>query len=217
MAYPVVPAIIPNSKEELVETLSKLSFVHEVQIDVVDGKFVPFTSWPYEPKGTPIETKVHTDKFTIEVDLMTSQPLVAANEWIKAGADMLVFHVETVNLEAFANFVETCEVSVGVSMSGNTSLETFLPYVELADYVQLMGIATIGAQGQSFDEGVIEKIKILKQKFPDTLISIDGSVNEETIVRLKEAGAHRFVSGSAILKQDSFEEAYKNLLALVNE
>lgn len=217
MYCPIVPAIIPESQTELISMLSRLNFVNEIQIDVVDGVFAPTASWPYEPQGSPIAVKTHTDPFTLEVDLMTVQPLLAAKEWIAAGADMLVFHIESISLEEFTNFIDHTPVTVGVSMSGSTTLESFLPYAKVADYVQLMGIETIGSQGQSFDEEVLNTIKAIKQEFPNKLISIDGSVNKDTIIRLRKAGAERFVSGSAIVKQDNPEAPYNELCTLVNE
>lgn len=215
MSCPVVPAIIPTSQAELVRVLSELRFVNEIQIDVVDGVFAPAVSWPYQPLGSPGAIKSHTDPFTLEVDLMTAQPVTAAIEWIKAGADMLVFHVESISLAAFTNFLERTPVTIGVSMSGDTSLETFLPYAEIADYVQLMGIRDIGAQGQPFDENIFDMIEIIKAAFPGKMISVDGSVNTETITRLKKAGVNRFVSGSAIMQQDDFEVAHRTLCKLV--
>lgn len=215
MTCPIVPAIIPTSEAELVAITKKLQFVNEIQVDVVDGVFVKDVSWPYEPKGFPMSVKKYTDPFTLEVDLMVSTPILAARDWVLAGADMLVFHIESIAFETFSNFMETVEVSVGVSMSGDTTIETFIPYVELADYVQLMGIKNIGSQGQTFDEEVLNTISIIKQKFPNKLISIDGSVNKETIALLRKAGAERFVSGSAIVKQENPEDSYRELCKLI--
>jgi ribulose-phosphate 3-epimerase len=78
-----------------------------------------------------------------------------------------------------------------------------------------MGIHDIGSQGQPFDTEVLERIKHLKNLFPELIISIDGSVNEKTIPLLLEAGADRFVSGSAILNDENPKSAYERLSALV--
>ena len=85
------------------------------------------------------------------------------------------------------------------------------------DCIQLMGIAEIGAQGQPFDESVIEKIQTVKQRFPHKPITIDGSVNADTIVRLKEAGADRFIVGSAITLQEDPYAAHQSLHMLINQ
>jgi pentose-5-phosphate-3-epimerase len=90
-------------------------------------------------------------------------------------------------------------------------------YADYADYIQLMGIHTIGAQGLPFDETVLEKIATLKAEFPQLPITVDGSVNAETIVRLKKAGADRFICGSAIVQQADPEAAHAALAALIND
>jgi len=212
----IVPAIIPTSADDVKVILSDMAYASEIQIDVVDGKFVPFTSWPYSPEGAPAEVSTETDRFTLEVDLMVENQIEAAKVWVEAGADMLVFHVEGIDLQTLIDFVQTTSVSIGVSARNDTPLETFLPYVKIADYVQLMGIAEIGTQGQPFDERVLDRIKLIKESFPNHMVSIDGSVNKETIVRLHKAGADRFISGSAVLSASDPKIAYEELSELVN-
>ncbi len=217
MSYPIVPAIIPESAAHIKELVGKLGFAREIQLDLVDGVFTPQASWPYTPAGNPMDVKSATDPFTLEVDLMVSKPIIAATEWIKAGADMLVFHIETLPFEVFKNFVESNSVSIGVSAHGDTPLEKLAEYAEYADYVQLMGIKNIGAQGLPFDEDTLDKVAFIKNRFPDLMISVDGSVNKETILKLREAGVHRFIVGSAIVKQPDVRDAYHELWSLVNE
>lgn len=217
MSYcPIVPAIIPKSREEVLDFARKLSFSKELQLDLVDGKFVSTVCWPYKPEGDPLSVKSALDIFTLEVDLMVLDPIPAATEWIKAGADMIVFHVETLELKDFKAFVGGIKMSVGVSAHGDTSLDTLSEYVEYADYIQLMGIHEIGAQGLPFDEGVLGKIEELKRRFPDKSITIDGSVNANTLERLRDAGADRFITGSAVALQPDPQAAYAELSALIN-
>lgn len=213
----VIPAIIPQNQNAVLQAASDLRFSRELHLDIVDGVFVPAISWPYEPTGEPQSVKSVLDNYTLEVDLMTAEPIIAATKWVAAGADMLVFHVETLVLDIFKKFTEKTPVSVGVSCSGETKIETLLAYAEFADYVQLMGIYQIGSQGQPFDEAVFDKIKTVKSKFPDMMVSVDGSVNPDTILSLKKAGADRFIVGSAIVKQDNPEVAHNALLSLINE
>lgn len=215
MNIPIVPALIPESREAVITFANTMRFAHEIQIDVVDGVFFSATSWPYYPKDEPVSIKKCTDSYTLEVDLMVANPITAATAWLLAGADMLVFHIETLSLEVFRAFVENNTVTVGVACHGDTSLETLFSYAEYADYVQLMGIHEIGLQGQPFNHQVLENIAAVKQRFNGMMVSIDGSVNESTIAMLRKAGADRFVAGSAIIKTADPEEAYKKLKALV--
>lgn len=213
---PVVPAFIPKSQIEVIEYASKLTFSPEIQLDIVDGKFAPTICWPYEPSGEPLAVKSYLDKYTLEVDLMVENPIEAAVSWEKAGADMFVFHIETLTIEEMNVFSEKSKASIGVSAHGDTSMESLAEYAEHADYIQLMGIKEIGSQGQPFDEEVLDKIAYLRERFPLMSIGVDGSVNLETIKRIKEAGADRFICGSAIVKQENPEVARTGLIELIN-
>ncbi len=212
---PIVPAIIPASLEAGVADIAKLEFSRELHLDVVDGVFVPFTSWPYAPNGDPQLISIWTDMFTLEVDLMVADPLPAARAWIAAGADMLVFHVETISPAAFLEFTKHASVSIGIASNNDTPLAQIEPYLAGADYVQLMGIAKIGSQGQPLDERVFGRIEFFRTKYPTHLISVDGSVNPSTLQALSTAGAQRFICGSAIVGADDPEQAYRDLLALL--
>jgi ribulose-phosphate 3-epimerase len=208
--------VIPTSEAEVIHFSKLLSFSKEFHLDLVDGKFVPATSWPYLPAGEALNVKPYLDFYTLEIDLMVEEPIRAAHEWIIAGADMLVFHLETISLESFKAFNDATDVSIGISAHGETDLNTLAKYAEHADYIQLMGIKKIGAQSQPFDEAVIGKIIQLKKRFPYKSITVDGSVNLETIQKLKAAGADRFICGSAIVKQANPEAAQLELSSLIN-
>ena len=101
-------------------------------------------------------------------------------------------------------------------MHGYTPLDTLVEYAESADYIQLMGIHDIGSQGQPFDEAVFAKIEQMKSRFPNKPISVDGSVNAQTIVRLKNTGADRFIVGSAITLDTQPAAAHRALSLLIN-
>jgi len=199
MAIPIIPAIIPDSTRAVRMAAESLSFSLELHLDVVDGVFVPFSSWPYNPAGDPAEVRAATDPFTLEVDLMVEKPLVAAEQWLAAGADMLVFHVETIALSAFVAYSQQASVSVGVCANNDTPESVLWPYLEHADYVQVMGITQIGSQGQPFDPRVLTRIMALRRDFPKLPISVDGSVNRDTIPLLRDAGVTRLIVGSAVV------------------
>ncbi len=215
----VVPAVIPKTQSDLESELERLSFSPEIQLDLVDGKFVKQISWPYSPLGEPLSIKRRLRNFIIEVDLMVESPLAAAYRWLEAEVRKLVFHIETIAFDDLKKFIKSKpnEVLIGVSMHGDTSLDKLFSYAEIADYVQLMGIKEIGAQGLPFDSAVLEKIKQVRQRFPNMIISIDGSVNRKTIKDLFLAGADRFVCGSAIIKEKNPKQAWKDLRFLINE
>lgn len=214
----IIPAIIPESESHLKKTLSSISFAEAVQIDVVDGKFVPFTSWPYKKGGDPADLTAELNPFYAEVDLMVNDPIEAGTNWIEAGVKRLIFHLESLGDKDLAiNLCRRSNIEVIFSISNQTPLEDLYPYIDKIDGVQLMGIAEIGSQGQPFDPNVLERIVSLRALFPKLAISVDGGVNKETILNLKKAGADKFIAGSAILKADDPEAAYQELLKIITE
>lgn len=198
LASPIVPAVIPDSAAAVAEFLRVLPGVPELHLDVVDGLFVPFTSWPYAGGGSPDEVRLVCEAVTLEVDLMVAEPLRAARAWIAAGADMLVFHIETISVEALRQFAQETAVTIGIAANNDTPNEALLPYLATADYVQVMGIAAIGAQGQPFDERALSRIAWLRTQDTTLVISIDGSVNADTLPMLVAHKLDRYIVGSAI-------------------
>jgi ribulose-phosphate 3-epimerase len=77
-----------------------------------------------------------------------------------------------------------------------------------------MGNDTLGHHGVELDEKVLERIKILREKYPDLPIAIDIGVDQETAPALVEAGVTKLVSGSAIFNTDDIidtVERFRNL------
>ena len=213
LTSPIIPAVIPTSLADLQQSLVKLSGLPELHLDVVDGLFVPFTSWPYHENASPKLAKELLDVFSLEVDLMVNDPLTAGSDWLLAGADQLVFHVETISLSAFKDFADNTNLTVGISANNDTDFAILREYLAVADYVQVMGIKTIGSQGQPFDARALDRISLLRNDFPTLPISIDGSVNAETLPMLARLKLNRYIVGSAIIKQTDPILAYKTLTA----
>lgn len=210
----IIPAWIPKDRASIQECTETFAFVHELHIDVVDGVFVPNKSWPYLNSDSPTTVSALLTGFTVEVDVMSATPVEDADRWVEAGAQMLVFHVETLSCQSLAAFAaHNTEVSIGVSALNDTPWESLLPYLRKADYVQVMGIAHIGGQGSSFDERCLERVSAIKKEFPRLPISIDGSMNLETIPQLAAAGVDRFVVGSALVQATDVRAQYEKLRA----
>ncbi len=215
LSSPIVPAVIPKSLEDLVSRIQQLQGLPEIHVDVVDGKFAPAVSWPYNDNADVTMAYELLCPFSLEVDLMVEKPLPAAEAWLTAGADQLLFHIETIAASSLENFTHAHNVTVGVALSSATPVENLFPYLSFVEYVQVMGIAHIGTQGQPFDSTVIERIKTIQEKYPTMPISIDGSVNATTLLELKNLGLHRFIVGSAIVGTPNPKKSYQELTELV--
>ena len=216
----IIPAIIPQSLRDLRLQLEKLHFAPVIQIDVVDGRFVSATSWPYKGEVPHFDLTEPITGREVGVDLMVSDPLTAAEQWLAVGATRLVVHVESLTDGVWPKIVslkDTYTFELALAANNDTPLTPIIDRIQTIDYVQLMGITQVGSQGQAFDDRVLKRITDIVTQFPDLPVSIDGSVNFNTIERLHEAGAKRFVVGSAILRAEDPEFAYQRLQQLITD
>jgi ribulose-phosphate 3-epimerase len=225
----IIPAIMPEDFADLSNKVARVAGeVKWVQLDIMDGDFVPEKTWPYlgeimdfkklqrEDLGLPMWEKIN-----YEVDLMVSTPDRDAFEWISAGAARLILHVEShPNVLGIIQSIErdfgrssesATAPEIGVAISNETPLEELDKYLPFIDFVQFMGIDQIGFQGEPFSNKVISRISEFHKAHSEITISVDGGVNDETAPLLIEAGAVRLVSGSYVYGAVDVREAIKNL------
>ncbi|OGG62739.1 hypothetical protein A3C87_01385 [Candidatus Kaiserbacteria bacterium RIFCSPHIGHO2_02_FULL_49_34] len=215
VAVDVVPAIIPTSAADLVEKLAVAGvFADEVQIDIVDGVFAKPASWPFANDSlSELASFKRPKDLKLELDLMVEKPLEFLDACIALKPTRVVIHIESIDdIDAIIAHSKTHDYILGIGVS----LDTPIKYIETLDasdigYFQIMGIATIGSQGQPFDERVLTKIREVLGCCAEHPVSIDGAVNAETIPRLYTAGASRFVVGSAIWNTENPAKAFEAL------
>lgn len=209
----VVPTILTASRSDLEAKLRRVEgLVDTVQIDVVDGRFAAPPTWPYAHKADQTALSKDTGwlrdfgNFKYEMDLMVEAPQQTAGSWIRAGATRLVIHTESARaLPALLAELATTYghekgfapdlLSIGLAVNINTDASILEPYLDQVEYVQFMGIAHIGKQGQPFDERVLKKLRAFRNAHPDVLIQVDGGVTLETAPALLAAGADRLIVG----------------------
>jgi ribulose-phosphate 3-epimerase len=104
---------------------------------------------------------------------------------------------------------------LGIAATADIPLTDITALIPEVSFVQLMGIAAVGQQGQPFDVRTLARARELRDRYPDLEIAVDGAVNSETIPQLYAAGVNRFAPGSAITKASDPVLAYRTLQALV--
>lgn len=216
----VTPAVLPSSRKDLEEKLSLFASIPQVtrvQIDVVDDRFADSPSWPYSSPGAlsemvrKKEVLPHLDHIEYEVDLMCEDAEVAAGQWLALGASRLTFHTANAaglphllthmrrKYAADTDFAPTL-ISFGLAVDIDTDPDTIEPCLTEVEYVQFMGIAHIGKQGEPLDPRVLEKLGTFHERHPAVPLQIDGGVSLENAKKLMACGASNLVVGSAILK-----------------
>lgn len=221
----LVPAILPSSRRDLEDKLSRLvGLADRVQIDVVDGKFATPPTWPYsegldmfQKEVANQETLLEMGRFRFEVDLMVEDPEAVCGMWISAGANKLTVHAESTRY--IARLIDTLKntygydkdfapglLSLGLALNVESDLALIEQYLNDIDYVQFMGIAHIGHQGEPFDERVVRKITQFKRVYPHVSVQVDGGVSLSNAPALLSAGANKLVVGSALWKASDLGE-----------
>jgi ribulose-phosphate 3-epimerase len=177
---------------------AEVAGVDGIQIDVMDGSFVPnITFGP----GVVRTLRREVDLF-LDVDLMIVNPQKHLEAFADAGAGRLIVHREACsNPHEVLASVRDLGVEVGVALAPKTSLDAIEDLLGLVDFVQVMTV-TPGWGGQDFIHSQLEKIRrlcrMLSARSLDVRIGVDGGIDATTAPLVVAAGATSLVAGSAI-------------------
>jgi ribulose-phosphate 3-epimerase len=229
----IIPAVLAKNFKDLEKHLAAVrpaaSGSKMAQIDAVDGKFARNRSWPYrdestfakiveEEKGLPF-----WEEFDFQFDLMIDHPETRVMDFVHAGATNIILHARSEGaLAAFEKLINLREeggafsVKAGLALLPTAQPEELEPFEAQFDFIQIMGIARVGFQGETFDKHAIYLVERMRRRYPELIIQVDGGVSLENANALAKAGASRLVVGSAIFKQDDPAQAIVELRAEAN-
>ena len=163
-----------------------------IHVDVMDGHFVPtLTVGPLF-----VESLKRVAAIPLDVHLMVSEPEKHIEAFAKAGANNLTVHVETCpNLPAMVEKIKSLGCAAGVTLNPATpasSLDSVLPLVDL---VLVMSVVP-GYSGQKFMPEMVAKVAEIRNKLnalrSPARLEVDGGINAETLLLMKNAGADVF-------------------------
>ena len=188
-----------------------------IHVDVMDGHFVPnITIGPLVAKAVRSVTGL-----TMDVHLMIENPDAYIGDFIDAGADYVAVHAEAVrHLNRTINLIKESGAKPGVALNPSTPIEDLEWVIEYLDMVVIMSVNP-GFGGQSFIPNSLKRIEKLKNmivvKGLNTLIQVDGGVNEKTIKSVSDSGADVFVAGSAVFGSSDYEKTIGRFRELIEE
>lgn len=219
----VMPSYPAPSWTALEAALTELQdCCQQFQVDVVEVSVTAEASWPLtetEPLVVLDQLSAWVKQYSLELDLMVSTPELLLEKAAMIGVTNVVIHPELLSNEPVTVVQQALDAgfSVSVASTYRSSVREVMALVEVCelDRLQLMGIATIGSQGQPFDKRVLERVRQFRRLLPDSHITVDGSVNETTLPALYAAGVDRVAPGSAIIGAADKCAAYKQLQAKV--
>ncbi len=174
-----------------------LDFIH---LDVFDGYFVPDVGFP--PRTIATLRKLTRLPFEVHMGVLEPSRFIAP--LAEAGADLLLFHVESARMPFETIFAaHSLKVRAGIALSLGTPLALAEPLLGAADAVLLLSRVTgEGTRGASFDPSVLPRLRVVREKAQASEASCDlqvaGGINRTNAATVVAAGAMTLTLGAGI-------------------
>ncbi|MGH2905374.1 MAG: ribulose-phosphate 3-epimerase [Solirubrobacterales bacterium] len=184
-----------------------------IHVDVMDGHFVPpITIGPLIVEA--LAGPVHAAGGVLDVHLMIEHPDRQVDNFTKAGADAVSFHIEaTPHANRVASQIREGGALAGVVLNPGTPVSTITEVAEHVDYALCMSVNP-GWGGQPFIDSSVDKLAELRALLPEAAaIEVDGGVGVETAPLVAGAGANLLVAGSAVFGASDPGEAFQSIAA----
>ncbi|MCX7760767.1 MAG: ribulose-phosphate 3-epimerase [Hydrogenothermaceae bacterium] len=181
-----------------------------IHLDIMDGVYVPNITF-----GIPVIESIRPiTKLPFDAHLMIVNPEKYVLDFIKAGVDMISFHMDaTIHSHRLVDQIKSNGAKAGVVLNPATPVNTLEEIIHYIDYVLIMSVNP-GFGGQKFIPQTAQKVTKLislmeESGNTDILIEIDGGVGQDNIGYLSMLGVNIFVAGSAVFKGNIKENVKK--------
>ncbi|XTR37361.1 ribulose-phosphate 3-epimerase [Paraclostridium tenue] len=207
----IAPSILSADFARLLEDVKKVENAgcEYLHIDVMDGHFVPnITLGPNVVKSLRKDVKM-----VFDAHLMIENPDNYIKDFVDAGCDIIVVHEEAcTHLHRTIQNIKSHKVKAGVALNPATPIENIKYVLKDLDMVLIMTVNP-GFGGQSFIDGMVDKIKEVKSLIDEqglnVDIQVDGGIKPSNVDKVVKAGANVIVAGSAIFNSDDIEATVK--------
>ena len=196
----IVPSVLPADFSRLGEECVALEAagVDRIQWDVMDGNFVPNLTFGPDVIGACRE---HVDVM-FEAHLMVANPDELLPNYIEAGCQMAIVHVETTaHLHRTLGNIRELGCRPAAALNPSTSLDSVSSVLAMLDMVLIMTVNP-GFGGQAYiptmESKVTDLARLIDEGGFDVDIEVDGGISASTIAGPASAGANVLVSGSAL-------------------
>lgn len=207
----IAPSILSADLGHLQSEVDSIKSADWVQVDVMDGHFVPNLSF-----GAPVVKCIATD-LPLDIHLMVENPEERIEEFLKLNVANITFHAEAVpetdTRRALIQAIRDGGATAGIAINPDTSLDAIHDVVEDVDLVLVMSVQP-GFGGQKFIHSVLDKVAMLRSDYPDLMIQMDGGIDAQTAKLCIESGANNLVSGNFIFSATDKTAAINSLRGL---
>ncbi|KAL4350714.1 hypothetical protein AHAS_Ahas10G0169600 [Arachis hypogaea] len=104
------------------------------------------------------------------------------------------------NWQELIQRIKSLGMRPGVALKPGTPIGDVYPLVEAEAPVEMVLVMTVepGFGGQKFMPEMMDKVRILRKKYPSLDIEVDGGLGPSTIEMAASAGANCIVAGSSV-------------------
>lgn len=189
------------------------SYMH---LDVMDGRFVPNITWG--PKVVS-DLRKHT-RLIFDCHLMIVEPERYVDQFRKAGADIITFHLETTShAQRLLTHIRALGAKAGISVCPQTPVALLEDLIEDIDLILIMSVNP-GFGGQKFIPHALEKVRqarsLVASAGTSCEIEVDGGITLENARSVAEAGGDVLVIGSGIFDTPDCGAATAEFRALLD-
>lgn len=207
----ILPAVLTDTREDLELKIKQAeAFTDLVQIDIMDGQFVPSRSIKAKDLAS-IKTALK-----LEVHLMVKSPENYIESFARAGASRIVFHYEaTPNPSDVIRQIKKLGKKAGLALNPETPILPLQKLASTLDFALFLSVNP-GFYGSPFIPQVLDKIKQFKALRISLELGIDGGVKAHNIVEIMQSGVDYACTGSVIFSSKDPAASYLELKKLVN-
>jgi ribulose-phosphate 3-epimerase len=185
-----------------------------LHIDVMDGHFVPNLSMGPDV----VRMARRCVAIPLSVHLMISNPEQYVERFIKAGADILLIHIEVAgNVPEMLREIRRLGARPGITINPETPADSVSGCLGLVDEVLCMTVHP-GYGGQKFMAEVMPKVAAVRARIREqgrpVDVSVDGGIDFDTIATVAAAGANVFVAGTSLYREKDMKPAVEHMRAL---
>mgnify|MGYP001401378517 FL=1 len=218
----IAPSILTADFCELGKLMEELvsEGIDWIHLDVMDGNWVINKTITFGPSLVrSIRQKLGSEIF-IDCHLMITNAEETWEQYVDAGVNLVVFHIEAVNdANVLIDNLHSSGCQAGIVLNPDTPASEVLPYLSKLDLVLVMSVVP-GKGGQSFMPEMESKIREFRLAINNqidsgglpTKLMIDGGIKHYNAALVKSWGIDVAVIGSGIINDNgTIEENLKEI------